>query len=55
MLESIYRIIGRTADGAENKPLQQNGVILNAEDSAILLAETFYSGGRANEDSEEQT
>ncbi|CAB3241352.1 unnamed protein product [Arctia plantaginis] len=54
MWEGIYRVIGRTAKRAEDVPLELNGATLNAEESARLLAETFYPDDLEEEDSEEQ-
>ncbi|CAK1582710.1 unnamed protein product [Parnassius mnemosyne] len=40
--DGIYRVIGRTAKRHEDLPLVKNGKILDNEESARMLAETFY-------------
>ncbi|KAL0858961.1 hypothetical protein ABMA27_010821 [Loxostege sticticalis] len=40
--EGIYRVIGRTTKRTEDMPLVKDGTHLNPEESANLLAETFY-------------
>lgn len=42
MWEGIYRVIGRTKNREEDLPLKKEGKMLDEENSARLLAETFY-------------
>ncbi|KPJ08991.1 Retrovirus-related Pol polyprotein from type-1 retrotransposable element R1 [Papilio machaon] len=50
MWEGIYRVIGRTAKRPEDIPLVQDGVALNGEESARMLAEVFFPEDSPRED-----
>lgn len=50
MWDGIYRVIGRTATRHEDVPLVVNGKQLDGEESARLLAETFYPEDRLEGD-----
>ncbi|XP_026331400.1 uncharacterized protein LOC113238780 [Hyposmocoma kahamanoa] len=51
MWEGIYRVIARTTQRGEDIPLVKDGTVLGGEESAKLLAETFFPQDSENEDS----
>lgn len=53
MWDSIYRVIGRTTEREEDRPLVVGGRVLDPKESARCLAETFYPSDGAEGDSEE--
>lgn len=48
--EGIYRVISRTTRREEDLPLKHNGAIMDAKNSAKLLADTFYPEDLTSDD-----
>lgn len=51
--EGIYRVISRTRKREEDTPMVNQGKVLDAKQSAALLAQTFYPEDNKQEDNEE--
>ncbi|CAK1578891.1 unnamed protein product [Parnassius mnemosyne] len=55
MWDGIYRVISRTLTRQEDVPLVQDGRTLDGEESARILAETFYPQDSTEDDDTEHT
>ncbi|CAK1584032.1 unnamed protein product [Parnassius mnemosyne] len=53
MWDGIYRVIGRTKQRQEDLPLALNGKTMGNEESAKILAETFYPEDNTKDDNAE--